>query len=71
MMTRGYDLRSCRGFGCECVTFGAPRLGDAVFAQLFREEGIKLARMVNRWEQRLGKGRFSGVVKMFQVGGEG
>lgn len=45
-----YDLRSCRGFGCECVTFGAPRLGDAVFAQLFREEGIKLARMVNRFD---------------------
>lgn len=30
------------------MTWGAPRLGDASFAQLFKEQKIKLARMVNR-----------------------
>eukprot|EP00434_Breviolum_minutum_P015786 symbB.v1.2.013908.t1/scaffold935.1/size150374/5 len=45
-----YDLSSCRGFRCECVTWGAPRLGDASFAQLFKEQKIKLARMVNRFD---------------------
>ena len=52
-LPRGYDLSSCRGFRCECVTWGAPRLGDASFAQLFKEQKIKLARMVNR-QQCLG-----------------
>ena len=35
------------------MTVGAPRLGDASFAQLFKEQKIKLARMVNR-QQCLG-----------------
>ena len=52
-LPRGYDLSSCRGFRCECVTWGAPRLGDASFAQLFKDQKIKLARMVNR-QQCLG-----------------
>ncbi|CAK9098918.1 unnamed protein product, partial [Durusdinium trenchii] len=45
-----YDLRSCRGVTCECVTWGAPRLGDGGFAELWNAAGIKLARLVNRFD---------------------
>ena len=47
---RGYDLSSCRGFGAECVTFGAPRLGDEAFARRWRASGVHLARLVNRFD---------------------
>ncbi|CAK9098922.1 unnamed protein product, partial [Durusdinium trenchii] len=45
-----YDLRSCRGVTCECVTWGAPRLGDGGFAELWNAAGIKLERLVNRFD---------------------
>ncbi|CAJ1417160.1 unnamed protein product [Effrenium voratum] len=43
-----YDLATSRGLRCECVTWGAPRVGDAACGALLQQ--LRLARFVNRFD---------------------